>query len=130
WDMPTVPLPGLVRMVALKLSSPIGSRLGHGGAWGLREMSPCARRLLSLLSPGAGLTLGSPLGLLPPTQLGKEEHVVNTSILHTASKQNTDANITEHAWFVLICGEKGAIVSQPLSFEGSADCALKPKAAR
>lgn len=79
------------------LSSPTGSGLGCGGVWGLREMSPCTLRLLSLLSPGAGLSLGSPLGLLPPTQLGKEEHVVNTSILHTASKQNTDMNTTEHA---------------------------------
>lgn len=79
------------------LSSPIGSGLGCGGLCGLREMSPCALRLPSLLSSGAGLSLGSPLGLLPPTQLGKEEHVVNTSILHTPSMQNTDTNTTEHA---------------------------------
>lgn len=55
-------------------------------------MGPCAFRLLSLLSAGAGLSLGSARGLLPPTQGLEKKSIWLTQAKHLTQsiKQNTD----------------------------------------
>lgn len=68
------------RAVALRSCSPVP--LGQG--WGTVGKGPCAFRLLSLHSAGAGLSLGSPLGLLPPTQGLGQKSIWLTQASYTA----------------------------------------------
>ena len=104
-----------------------GAPVPSSESWG-RGMGPCAFRLLSLLSAGLGLSLGS-LPWAPPTHpgLGKEQHLVNTNILHTALKRNTDSTSQRVHASCPNLGGAGAIISQPLSFRRLFCSAPKPR---
>lgn len=69
--------------------------------------------------------MGSPLRLLPPTQsLGKKSiWLTRASYTQREAKQTEHHSICMHC--VLICGEGGAAISQPLSFRRLFCSALK-----
>lgn len=109
---------------AVILSRPIGQGWGRG-------IGPCAFRLLSLLSVGAGFSLGSPPhpGLLTPHPhpqgLEKKSTWVTQHLTHGVKRNIERHSACMHC--VLVCGDGGAILSQPLSFRRWLCSALQPR---